>query len=206
MRVKICGITNLQDALDAISLGADAIGFIFAKSPRHVTIEKVKEITNQLPPFVTRVGVFVDQPLEEVNKTLVDCVLDTAQLHGKESVEYCKQVNRRVIKAFRIHDEKSLEHLKEYEDITASFLLDTFVPGMAGGTGQTFDWGLALKAKKMVKRPIILSGGINESNIMQAIKTVHPDGIDLSSGVEKSPGIKDYDKMRKLFSLLKKKA
>lgn len=206
MRVKICGITQLQDALDAVSLGADAVGFIFAKSPRHVSIEKVKEITSQLPPFVTRVGVFVDQPIEEVNKTLADCVLDAAQLHGKESVEYCKQVDRRVIKAFRIHDEKSLEHLKEYENIAASFLLDTFVPGVAGGTGQTFDWGLALKAKKMVKRPIILSGGINESNIMQAIKTVHPDGIDLSSGVEKSPGIKDYDKMRKLFSLLKKKA
>lgn len=203
MKLKICGITSLEDALDAAALEADALGFIFAKSPRQVSIETCKKICDQLPPFITRVGVFVDDDIDQVNHILETCGLDIAQLHGKESVSYCQQIKRRIIKAFRMHQTESLELLPPYEETVHSFLLDSYVPGKPGGTGQVFDWGLAVQAKKITKRPIILSGGLKIENIRKAIQTVHPDAIDISSGVESEPGKKDYQKLAQVCQLVK---
>ncbi|MFC1517304.1 phosphoribosylanthranilate isomerase [Candidatus Margulisiibacteriota bacterium] len=202
-KIKICGITNLEDAENAAALGVDALGFIFAKSPRKVTPKTVKEITQQLPPFITRVGVFVDEDVDNVNQIAEECGLDAIQLHGLETVEYCKLVKRRVIKALRVKKETSLKILEHYKDVACAFLLDAYDPDKPGGTAKTFDWGLAAKAQKKFKKPIILSGGLNATNLPKALKTLHPDAIDLNSGVESAPGKKDYNKMQEAIKIIR---
>ena len=162
VRIKICGITNLEDALLAAELGADALGFIFyAKSPRHVAPETAREIIAQLPPFVAAVGVFVDEAAAVVQELAARVGLDWVQLHGQESPEYCRNLGRKVIKGFRIQDEDSLRRLADYQGAAQALLLDTYKKGQVGGTGEIFDWHLARKAKKYGH--IILAGGLTRT-------------------------------------------
>ncbi len=190
--VKICGITNIEDAVFAVEAGADALGFIFAKkSSRLVSRETVKAIIKQISPFVTTVGVFVDEPLDVVQDVVEYCSIDIVQLHGNESPQYCSQINRRVIKAFKVKDADSLLMLSEYQ--VCGYLLDTFIEGADGGTGKQFDWNLARDAKKYGR--IILAGGLNQENVAEAIMQVKPYAVDVSSGVESLPGKKDRARM-----------
>ena len=193
IKVKICGMTQLKDALFAVEQGVDAVGFIFyKKSPRAVTMKTVREIIAKLPPLVDTVGVFVNESAERVNKLADYCGLDLVQLHGEESPAFCRKIHRRVIKAFRVKDLQSIKQLEKFP--VSGFLLDTFSDDLHGGTGKTFDWNLALPAKKM--GPVILAGGLTPRNILQAVRQVRPYGVDVCSGVEKSPGIKDLEKVR----------
>lgn len=194
-RIKVCGITNLDDARQAIQLGVDSLGFIFADSPRQVTAEQVRQITDELPPFINQTGVFVDEDIEEIRKTADYCCLDTLQLHGTETPEYCKQLEEwKVIKAFRVRGRLEPKKMAAYE--AAGYLLDTYQPEIPGGTGKTFNWNLAVEAKEV--GPIILAGGLDPDNIITAVKKVKPYGVDINSGVESSPGQKDKQKLRKL--------
>ncbi len=201
-RIKICGLTSLSDSLEAVRLGTDALGFIFVKeSPRRVEPEAVAAITAYMPPFITNVGVFKDQDPEWIREVANLCRLHVVQLHGQESPEYCQALGLNYIKAFRIKNDRSLSCLKEYNNLSkkTAFLLDTFVPDKAGGTGQTFDWRLAWAASESGLGPIILSGGIHAQNVRQAIMQVRPFAVDTSSGVEKAPGKKDFKKLKAFF-------
>jgi phosphoribosylanthranilate isomerase len=201
MKIKICGITNKEDALNAVSLGADAIGFIFSKdSPRYISPDKVEDISLYLPPFVFLVGVFVDQTKEEIAQIAHQCKLDLVQLHGQETPRFCMDIPRRVIKAFRVEDLEDLEPISMYQGIVSAILLDTKVQNIAGGSGKTFDWGLALKAKEY-DIPLILAGGINAGNLKKAVNLVNPYAVDISSGVENKPGKKDYNKMQEVIAI-----
>jgi phosphoribosylanthranilate isomerase len=198
IRIKICGITNIEDALLAAELGADALGFIFyAKSPRHVAPEAARQIIAQLPPFVAAVGVFVDEAAAVVQELAAQAGLDWVQLHGQESPEYCRNLGRKVIKGFRIKDEGSLRLLADYQGVVQALLLDTYKKGQVGGTGEIFDWHWARKAKKYGH--IILAGGLNPENVAQAIATALPAAVDAASGTEAAPGKKDPAKLRAFF-------
>ena len=199
--IKICGITNLDDALVVAESGADALGFIFySKSPRYVSPEKAKEIIENLPREITRVGVFVNHRAKEVKEIVGFCGLNLVQLHGNETPEYCRQFTASiVIKAFSPKTENDLHILKDYP--VSAVLLDTFDPKLYGGTGKTSSWELVSMIKK--SHPLILSGGLNINNITEAMETVHPDAIDINSGVESSPGEKDHDKVRKIIELMR---
>ena len=199
VRVKVCGITNLEDALAAVSLGAYALGFVFAPSPRQITPDKAAEIIAQLPPFVSRVGVFVDSPLEQVQETIAIAGLSMVQLHGSEDAEYCQALSPRVIKAFRVRSDSILRELPRYK--VSAYLLDSYDAALKGGTGKTFDWSIAKAASKL--GCIILSGGLNPDNVRQAIEQVEPYAVDVSSGVEVSPGKKDHDKLRAFIEAAK---
>lgn len=202
-RIKICGITNREDALHAVKCGADALGFIFSKSPRQISAEEADAIINELPPFVLSVGVFVNEPSDRVFDLLDSCTLDVLQLHGEESPTYClevKEFNKRVIKAIRVKDETSLKQLDQYP--VDGFLFDTHVEGVAGGTGKSFDWSLLKKIKS--PKPFILSGGLNPENVSQAVKELRPYGVDASSRLEKVPGKKDPAKVRAFIEAVKK--
>ena len=200
VKVKICGITNLEDALAAVECGADALGFIFAPSQRQVTIEQVQSIVAELPPFISKVGVFVDSPLEVVKRTMDVCHLNLAQLHGSESPEFCQSLSPRVIKSFRIKDESILNLLPQYK--ASAFLLDSYDASLLGGTGKSFNWDIARKATSYGR--IILSGGLNPDNVRQAIELVQPYAVDVSSGVEKSPGKKDHGKVKSFLEAVRK--
>ncbi|MDO9462969.1 MAG: phosphoribosylanthranilate isomerase [Deltaproteobacteria bacterium] len=194
IRIKVCGITNIEDALAAQALGADAIGMVFAKSPRRVEKEQAREIVQVLPPFVHLVGVFVDEEKSVIEDIADFCRLTVLQFHGSESPEYCAGFGRLVIKAFRISQREDIERLKPYQGKVRAFLLDTYHPVLAGGTGQAFDWDMAKEAGKI--GPIILAGGLNPDNVEAAIRAVKPYAVDVSSGVEMTLGKKDHDKMR----------
>lgn len=196
VRVKICGITNLEDAEAAVAFGADALGFIFyKKSPRYIDPLRAAAITRALPPFVIKVGVFVDEALEEVSRVREDASLDRVQLHGDETPGYCAEASPGVIKAFRIRGRADIERLALYD--VSAFLLDTYVDGVPGGTGEAFNWEIAVEASAL--RRIILSGGLTPGNVAMAIKTVRPYAVDVSSGVEAGPGKKDLEKMKKFI-------
>ena len=188
-RIKICGITNIDDALMSIDAGADALGFNFVPgTPRYLKdIKAAAKIIEQLPPFITTVGLFVNADPEVIQATADECYLDMLQLHGDESPQFCQGFNRRVIKAVRVKDESSCSHLSDYR--VSGYLLDTYVKGEMGGTGVAFDWHLAVKAKQYGQ--IILAGGLNPDNVASAVKQVCPYGVDVSSRVEASPGRKD---------------
>ncbi len=193
VKVKICGNTNLDDTMAAVQAGADAVGFIFsAKSPRAVDPKTAAEIISRLPPFVTPVGVFVNEALSVVRQVMEECNISLAQFHGEESSQYCAKLGRSVIKAIRIRDRRDLEIMTSYQ--VAGFVLDAFVEGVPGGTGVTFDWDLAGEAQ--VLGPIILAGGLTPDNVLEAVRQVRPYGVDVSSGVEASPGKKDHAKVR----------
>jgi phosphoribosylanthranilate isomerase len=188
IKIKICGITNLEDALMVVEAGADALGFVFFKgSPRFIAPEQAAAIIRCLPPFVQTVGLFVNEGLTTVNSVADQCGLDIVQLHGEESPDYCHAVRRRVIKAFRVKDAASLESLAGY--CVAGCLLDAWSPVAHGGTGTTFNWGIAAQAA--ASRSIILAGGLTPENVAEAVVTVRPYAVDVSSGVESVPGKKD---------------
>ncbi|MBU5612358.1 phosphoribosylanthranilate isomerase [Geomonas azotofigens] len=199
-KVKICGITSVDDALMAVDAGADALGFVFFdKSPRFIGEEAAQKIIAKLPPFVQVVGLFVNADINVVNSTADCCGLDIVQLHGEESPEYCRLVNRRVMKAFRVRGPESLTPLSEYH--VSAYLLDAYSPHAYGGTGEVFDWDCAVAAKEQGR--IVLAGGLTPDNIAEAVLRVGPYGVDVSSGVEASPGKKDPDKVRRFIQLAK---
>ncbi|MHB8057587.1 MAG: phosphoribosylanthranilate isomerase [Desulfuromonadaceae bacterium] len=188
VKVKICGITNIDDALMAVEAGADALGFVlFQGSPRYISPEKAAEVIRLLPPFVQTVGLFVNEELATVNLLADQCGLDIVQLHGEEPPEYSAAVRRRVVKAFRVKDASTLDELSNYR--VAACLLDAWSPAAHGGTGTIFNWDLA--AVVSAAHPIILAGGLTPENVALAVATVKPYAVDVSSGVESRPGIKD---------------
>ena len=196
VRIKICGITNIDDARAAIDFGADALGFVFFKgSPRCVTVKQAASIVCKLPSFVTPVGVFVDETPEIIRSSIADAGIDVIQLHGEEGPEVCR-FSRRSIKAIRVKSIDSLEPLKSFKDLVSAFLLDAYAPDTLGGTGQKFNWDIAVEAKHFGR--IILAGGLSPDNIQHAVQHVRPYGVDVSSGVEREKGKKDHQKM-KLF-------
>jgi phosphoribosylanthranilate isomerase len=194
VKVKICGITNAADALAAVEAGADALGFMFSDlSPRSLAREAAAKIIRQLPPFIVKVGVFVDAPEAIVKQTVAECGLDALQFHGAEPPEYCARfAPHKIIKAVRM--------LASFE--TDAWLMDSWVPGKLGGTGETFRWELAAEAKDW-GRPIILAGGLKPENVAQAIHEVWPYAVDVSSGVEESVGKKDHAAIRDFISAVR---
>lgn len=192
-RVKICGITSVKDALIAAQHGADAIGLVFyAKSPRHVSITQATEIVAALPAFVSTVGLFVDAAPEEIHAVLAKVKLDLLQFHGDETPEECRQYGLPYMKAVRVQaDTNLLQYAADYGDAKA-LLLDAFAEGVAGGTGQTFDWNLI---PGNLPKNIVLAGGLNASNVGSAIRQVRPYAVDVSGGVEQEKGIKDAEKI-----------
>ena len=194
VRSKICGITRIEDALAAVAAGADAIGFVFyAKSPRAVTAVQARAIIAALPPFVTTVGLFVNATACELNETLDAVPLDLLQFHGDETPEQCEGYHRPYIKALRVKAGDDIAGACNAYASASGILLDAYVEGVPGGTGQAFDWSLIPQG---LSRPIILAGGLTVDNVVQAIDQVRPYAVDVSGGVEKSKGIKDHDKIR----------
>ena len=194
VRSKICGITRIEDALAAVAAGADAIGFVFyAKSPRAVTAVQARAIIAALPPFVTTVGLFVNASACELNETLDALTLDLLQFHGDETPEQCEGYHRPYIKALRVKAGDDIAGACNAYASASGILLDAYVEGVPGGTGQAFDWSLI---PQDLSRPIILAGGLTVDNVAQAIAQVRPYAVDVSGGVEKSKGIKDHDKIR----------
>lgn len=204
LRVKICGITQLEDALLACELGADAIGFIFyEKSPRWITIEQAAIISNRLPEHVARIGVFVKTPPDEIKVHLKQSKLTAVQLHGNYALSDIEQFTpEQAIAVARVSGTFQVQQLESYQQRTAAILLDTHKKGLYGGTGETFDWQAAIEAKAYGR--IILAGGLNPENVQQAAETATPYALDISSGVEAEPGKKDHAKLRQLFENLKK--
>jgi len=201
--VKICGITRLEDALAAVEAGADALGFMFYEpSKRFITPEQAAGIIANVPSSIRRVGVFVNADEPTIRRTANVSGIDVIQFHGEEFPKFCESFRPFTIwKAFRMENEQSLDVVRRYRDADA-WLLDSHVNGVHGGTGETFNWNLAIEAKKN-GRPVILAGGLNPANVGQAVREVQPYGIDVSSGVESAPGIKDRDKIRLLVNAAK---
>jgi len=195
-KVKICGITNYDDATVAIDLGADLLGFNFyPKSPRYVTKERAEEIISQLPAFIDTAGVFVNASIDEIHETSDVCSLDWVQLHGDEDPEFCRSLlshNVKTMKAIRVKDQTDIERADQF--FTDAILLDAFDPDKYGGTGLTFDWNVI---GHMAKR-VFLAGGVNPDNAAKAMK-LGVYGIDVCSGIEAEPGKKDHNKMKRLF-------
>ena len=200
-KIKICGTTDLKDALAAAEAGADAVGFVFAQSPRRITPKKAKEIISKLPPFISAVGVFVNQRPKIINKIIKTCGLNYVQLHGDETPADCRKIKGKVIKAFRVKDKKSLKAISRYS--VSAVLLDTFSPEKYGGTGKAFNWELAVKAKKF-GMPVILAGGLGTGNLLKAIRKVKPFAVDVSSGIESRPGKKDGRMLRKAVEIARR--
>jgi phosphoribosylanthranilate isomerase len=197
-RVKICGITNFADAQAAVEAGADALGFIFyEKSPRRMTLPAVAKISKQLPPFVLRVGVFVNAAEELITRAIGECGLGLLQFHGNEPPEFCSRFGLMSMKAFRIRDAESLKELPKYP--TEAWLLDAYSAENLGGTGEKFNWNLAVEAQKFGK-PVFLAGGLTPENVARAVRQVRPFGVDVSSGVESAPGKKDPQKVREFIA------
>jgi phosphoribosylanthranilate isomerase len=200
-QVKVCGITNEEDALCAAKLGAAALGFIFyPPSPRYVRPKVVRKIVKKLPPNLAKVGVFVNESAEEIKKIIKYCGLDFIQLHGDESVEFCRNFPvLTIIKTVELLSESDL--VKAFSYNAAAILVDRRNAGLYGGTGKKADWDLAFRVK--IKKPLILSGGLSEENIKDAIEKVMPHALDINSSVEKSPGKKDHIKLARLFDIVR---
>ncbi|MBL1212838.1 MAG: phosphoribosylanthranilate isomerase [Ignavibacteriae bacterium] len=199
MKVKVCGITNYEDGAYAAECGADALGFIFyKKSKRYVTPAKVKAIIDQLPYFICKVGVFVNEEPEYINEILKEIGLNAVQLHGDEKPDLVDKITLPVIKSFRVNEQFDFSLLEKYNDCT--FLLDTYSEREFGGTGSKFNWEFI---PDEIKSKIILAGGISDENIDVAVNEINPAAVDLSSSLEKSPGIKDHKKIKQFFNKLK---
>jgi phosphoribosylanthranilate isomerase len=201
VQVKVCGITNEKDALCAAKLGAAALGFIFyPPSPRHISPKEVRKIVKKLPPNLAKVGVFVNESVEEIKNIIKYCGLDFIQLHGDESVEFCRNFSAStIIKTVELLSESDLVKAVSYN--AAAILVDRRNAGLYGGTGKKADWDLAFHVKS--KKPLILSGGLNEGNVKEAIEKVAPHALDINSGVENSPGKKDHIKLARLFDIVR---
>jgi phosphoribosylanthranilate isomerase len=197
--VKICGITRVEDAQAAVAAGANALGFVFwPKSPRYVDPARAREIVSTLPPAVTPIGVFVDQPADEVNRVATEVGLGAVQLHGNEDEAYVRTMARPVVKAVAVTGDRAPAIDAWPSDVTV--LLDVHDPVKKGGTGRTIDWTMASEIAK--RRNIVLAGGLTPDNVADAIALVRPYGIDVSSGVESAPGIKDHGRITALFEAL----
>jgi phosphoribosylanthranilate isomerase len=193
-QVKICGITSVADAQAAAAAGADMIGLMFYEgSPRHITLPKAVEIARSLSPFVLRVGVFVNPDETVVNRAIAECGLNLLQFHGDETSEFCTQFGIMSMKALRVKDADSLQALETYQ--TDAFLLDAYSKSGLGGTGEKFNWNLAIEARRFGK-PIFLAGGLTPENVADAVRQVRPFAVDVSSGVESAPGKKDAAKVK----------
>ena len=203
VKVKICGITNLDDARSAVAAGCDALGFVFyRKSPRHISPEDVSGIIRKLPGKIVKVGVFVDEKAQRIKNIAKLCRLDFVQLHGRESVNFCKKLKGlKIIKAFRVKGTIDENDISRYK--VKAYLFDTYVKSKAGGTGKSFNWSLLCGIKR-TKTPVFLSGGISSKNVKKAVKTVKPQWVDVSSSVEKLPGRKDAKKVREFIKAAKR--
>lgn len=200
VRVKICGITNAKDAEIAVEAGADALGFIFVGgTPRYIDPDAARDIVNDLPPLVSPVGVFADHPVAEVERVIARCGFRTVQLQGSEAPEYCRHLAVSVIKTFRVRPGGPAPPFEAYR--VHAFLLDTFVEGKLGGTGQTFPLEIASSAKAFGR--VIIAGGLTPENVAQVIREVHPYAVDVSSGVESKPGRKDPQKVRDFIACVR---
>jgi phosphoribosylanthranilate isomerase len=194
MKIKICGFTQVENAKQASRLGIDAIGLVFYdKSPRNISVETATDIVNCLPPFVNRVGLFVNAEDNFIDEVLCEVPLDTLQFHGDESAEDCKQYGVPFIKALRINSETNVAKMADYFSHASGLLLDTYNSSAYGGTGESFDWSLA---NVDIDLPIILAGGLSPHTVQEAIRQVNPYAVDVSSGVESSKGVKDIDKIK----------
>lgn len=206
-KVKICGITNEEDATWAVNLGAHYLGLNFCKeSPRKVSADQAAKIAKKVPSFVPTVGVFVEQTVPEIIKIAQKVGLAGIQLHGDHTPEDCRALSDALeaflVKAVRVGQESDLEALAAYKDVVGYFLLDARVEGLAGGTGQTFPWALATRARAY-GRPFFLAGGLTPENVAEAIETAGPFAVDVASGVEKSPKRKDYALMKKFLETVR---
>jgi len=199
-KVKICGLTNLEDALVAAEAGADALGFVlYVRSPRCAKPTAVQWSIRQLPPYVTTVGVFANIGAKEILDMMERCGLDLAQLQGDEPPSVCKRLGSKAVKAIRVKDRDSLDSMKNYS--VRAFVLDTYTEENFGGTGKRFDWDLAVAAKQYGR--IILAGGLNPENVREAIQKVRPYGVDVSSGIEERIGKKNPEKVRQFIARAK---
>lgn len=200
-RVKICGITTPDDALAAADAGADAIGLVFyANSPRCVDVSAASDIVAVVPPFVTVVALFVDEPRDSIQRMLADVRIDMLQFHGEETPAACDAHRRPWMKAFRMRPELDLPAAcREYREARAA-LLDAWQEGVPGGTGKTFEWELA---RRDLALPVVLAGGLNAGNVGEAVRVVRPAAVDVSGGVESAPGVKDHDKMRQFIAAVR---
>jgi phosphoribosylanthranilate isomerase len=200
-QVKICGITNKEDALCVAKCGAAALGFIFyPPSPRYIKPEDARNIISALPNEIVKVGVFVNEKNEEIKRVMEYCALDMIQLHGDESPEYCRDFpSAQVIKAVELKNEADFVYAKSYH--VGAILVDSRHAGLYGGTGKKANWDLACRIKE--KKPLILSGGINKDNVSQALKEVAPHALDINSGVESEPGRKDHAKLAQIFEIIR---
>ena len=200
-QVKICGITNVADAVAAAEAGADMIGLNFYEgSPRFLSLHTAAEISHALPPFVLRVGVFVNPEEAQVTEAIAACGLNLLQFHGDEPSEFCTQFGLMSVKALRVRDAESLQTLENFN--TDAFLLDAYSKSGLGGTGEKFNWELAIEAQKFGK-PIFLAGGLTPENVGAAVKQVRPFAVDVSSGVESAPGKKDEAKVRAFIAAVR---
>jgi phosphoribosylanthranilate isomerase len=200
-KVKICGITNVGDGLAAAEAGADLIGLMFyEQSPRYITLERAAVISRALPPFLMRTGVFVNAPADFVLRAISECNLTLLQFHGDETSEFCTQFGLMSMKAIRVRDAESLQALEHYQ--TDAFLLDAHSRNGLGGTGEKFNWDLAVAAQRFGK-PIFLAGGLTPENVAAAVRQVRPFGVDVSSGVESAPGKKDHAKVKAFIAAAK---
>ena len=201
VKVKICGLTSVADGLAAAEAGADLIGLMFAeKSPRLISIATAAEIAQALPPFLLRTGVFVNPSEDLVMEAIAKCGLNLLQFHGDETPEFCTQFGIMSLKAFRIRDESSLAELPKFP--TDAYLLDAYSASGLGGTGEKFNWDLAITAKQFGK-PIFLAGGLTPENVAAAVQQVQPFAVDVSSGVESAPGKKDAVKVKAFIQAAK---
>jgi len=205
-RVKMCGTTRMEDGLAAVQYGVDALGFIlFPGSQRFVPPESAAVICDRLPPFVDKVGVVVDVSIKTAVEAVKVAGFSYLQLHGTESSNYCMELkyavpHLKLIKAFRIGDQTRAEDFAPYEEWVDGFLLDTYQKGVRGGTGKMFDWSIV--SELHLERPVILAGGLSSDNIANAISTVHPYAVDINSGIEIEPGIKDHVALKKIMNIL----
>lgn len=210
VRVKICGITRVDQGEAIAQLGADAIGFICVRqSPRYIAVEQIRAITERLDREIDRVGVFANESIDAIDAAVELANLNVVQLHGSEDPQFCQQLRSRLpqvklIKAFRIRTSDQLQEIQIYQDCIDMLLLDAYAPNALGGTGQTLDWKSLQNAK--FARPWFLAGGITPDNVLTALNLLQPDGIDLSSGLEIAPGNKDLAKVERLFDQLRQGA
>ena len=197
MRIKICGLTRDEDVHNAVVEGADALGFVlYAPSSRAVTAEQAAQLIKKVPAFVTTVALFVNESAEEINRVLSICPFDLLQFHGDETAEFCRQFNRPYMKAIRVRSAEDIDRaVQQYPD-TKALLLDAYVENLPGGTGQAFDWRLI----PQLSVPWVLAGGLNSSNVADAINQVQPFAVDISGGIEASKGIKDRKKIQEFIS------
>jgi phosphoribosylanthranilate isomerase len=208
VRIKICGMTRLADALCAVDAGVDALGFIFyERSPRAITPQAAAVITGQLPPFVDAVGVFVNEELEQVVRISRECRLAYAQLHGSESPEYCRELAERaapcrMLKAIRVGARSTVDDVAPYREVVQGYLLDTYHKNAVGGTGQAFDWGLIDRLQ--LTKPFLLAGGLDAANIRDALERVLPYGVDANSGLEDAPGLKNHHRIRQFIEAVRR--